>query len=437
MRARMAKIPRDPKIDGTLALLGEGYLFLPRRFARVGGDVVELRLVGVRFVALYGRDAAELFYDRTRFNRRGAVPKPVRRSLFGEGGVQSLDDAAHVHRKAMFLSLMSRDRIDHLMDEVWLRWYRALDRWVASGSVTLFDEAQDVLCAAACAWSGVPLAEDEVRARARDFTAMVDGFATLGPAHLRARWARRRTEKWIGDLIERIRAGELEPDERGAAHVIATHRDESGRLLDTRVASVELINVIRPIVAIATYVTFLAHALRTHPDWRSRLREGSDVELEAFVQEVRRLYPFTPFLGARVRESFEWRDFRFERGRRVLFDVYGTDHDPRIWTEPDVFRPERFRDWANDAYGFVPQGGGEHAVHHRCAGEWVTIEAMKVATAFLTRAISFRLPEQDTRIDMSRIPTRPRSGMTIAGIRATGDTARRPGVTRPEPVERA
>lgn len=71
-------------------------------------------------------------------------------------------------------------------------------------------------------------------------------------------------------------------------------------------------------------------------------------------------------------------------------------------------------------------------MHHRCPGEWITIEAMKVATAFLTRSISFELPQQDARIDMSRIPTKPRSGMIITGARALAGSPPRPIVTRPE-----
>ncbi|UJR85131.1 cytochrome P450 [Sandaracinus amylolyticus] len=433
----MGSIPRDRAIDGSLALLREGYLFLPRRFERLETEVFELRLMGMRFIAMQGRDAAALFYDPTRFVRRGAVPMLVQRTLLGERGVQTLDGDMHAKRKRMFMSLMSRDRIDVLMSEMWRQWYAALDRWQHRDQIVLLEEAQDVMCRAACAWAGVPLEEREVRLRAEDFGAMVHSFATIGPRHLAGRVARSRTEHWMGEIIERIRRGELRPSPTQASYIVASHVDANDRPLDEHDASVELMNVLRPIVAIGTYVTFIAHALHAHPDHRAALREPVDEttraeRVEAFVQEVRRFYPFTPFLGACVREGFEWRGHQFPKGRRVLLDVFGTDHDRRLFEDPDAFRPDRFRAWQGGPYDFIPQGGGRYETGHRCAGEWVTIEAMKVALAFLTRAIDFRFAPQDPHIDLSRIPTLPRSGMLLSDVRAVSSEAPRPPVTRPD-----
>lgn len=39
------------------------------------------------------------------------------KTLFGEGGVQSLDGEAHQHRKAMFMALMTRARVAELASQ--------------------------------------------------------------------------------------------------------------------------------------------------------------------------------------------------------------------------------------------------------------------------------------------------------------------------------
>src|SRR3712207_8802226 len=52
-----------------------------------------------------------------------------------------------------------------------------------------------------------------------------------------------------------------------------------------------------------------------------------------FVQEVRRYYPFFPFIVALAREDFDWKGYHFEKGTLTVLDLYGTNHDARLWEE--------------------------------------------------------------------------------------------------------
>jgi fatty-acid peroxygenase len=197
-----------------------------------------------------GKEAAELFYDPQRFMRRGALPGRIEKTLFGQGGVQGLDDEAHRHRKQMFLSLMTPERIEALRqttDEWWRRYAR---KWASMGQVVLYDELPTLLCQAVCAWAGVPLPEAEVSQRTRELTALFDQAGAVGPQHWWARLARKRADRWVARLMEDIRAGRCTPPEQSAAHVIAWHRDLHGDLLHPHVAAVELLNVLRPTVAV-------------------------------------------------------------------------------------------------------------------------------------------------------------------------------------------
>ncbi|WP_330400744.1 cytochrome P450 [Lacrimispora amygdalina] len=139
-----------------------------------------------------------------------------------------------------------------------------------------------------------------------------------------------------------------------------------------------------------------------------------------FVQEVRRYYPFTPFVGARVHKDFVWDQYEFKKGVLVLLDVYGMNHDPVIWGDPDKFRPERFQEEKDRTYCFIPQGGGDPAKGHRCPGEGITIEIMKAGLNFLVNKIDFVVPEQDLSYSLSRIPTLPKSGFIMNQIKKTG-----------------
>lgn len=413
------KIPRDRTWEGTLALLVfDGYEFIHKRCQRNQSDIFQTRLMLRPVICMSGQEAVRLFYDTERFQRENALPNRIKASLLGRGGVQELDGEAHRHRKNLFMSLMTPESRQRLLELTAEQWQIYIRFWQGLDQVTLYEQVQELLCRAVCEWAGVPLQEDEVHLRARDFASMVEAFGAVGPRHLRGRRARKRAEAWIMKLIHQIREGKLSPPAGSAAQLIASHRDLKGNLLDKHTAAVELINILRPTVAIDRFITFAALALHQHPQYQARLQAGEEGLAEMFVQEVRRYFPYAPFLAALVRRDFSWQGYFFPRGRLVLLDVYGTNHDGRIWEQPYAFRPERFSTWNQSPFNFIPQGGGDYASGHRCAGEWVTIEQMKLAVNMLARQMEYQVPRQDLRISLTRIPAMPKSRFIIDQVRA-------------------
>ncbi|HET8728274.1 MAG TPA: cytochrome P450, partial [Alphaproteobacteria bacterium] len=367
--------------------------------------------------------AARVFYEPDRFTRRGAMPKPTLKLLQDEGSVQMLDGEAHRWRKRMLMSLMTPAAIRRLGDTFEAGWRARMACWERMDEVILFEEVRGILCRAVCDWAGVPLTEQQAEARTREFGAMIDGAGAIGPRNWRGMLLRTRTERWARYLIARIRRGEAEVPEGSAADIIARHREANGDLLDVKIAAVELLNVLRPTVAVDRFMTFAALALHEHPRCRPDLDTSEGIE--RFVQEVRRYYPFFPFVGGRVLDDFEWSGFHFRRGMWVLLDLYGTNRDGRVWEVPEEFRPERFRHWTGSAFDFIPQGGGGHDTGHRCAGEWVTIELMKRAVGLLTTAMRYDVPDQDLQINLTRIPAIPNSRFVIRNVRASSSAPTR------------
>lgn len=415
----MRPLPRLRVPDSSLGLLTDGYDFISNRCDRLGTDAFETRLLLRRTVCLRGEAAARLVYDRDRFERAGAAPRRMRKTLLGEGGVQGLDGEAHRRRKALFLSLMTPDEIDRLAALAGAQWRAYAERWAGQDEVVLFEGAMELLCRAVCAWAGVPLPEDEVGRRTADFAAMIDGGGGLGLRYVRARIGRVRAERWAGRLVRQVREGTLEGPGGSALARIALFRDLDGDLLDEHDAAVEVLNVLRPTVAVARFVAFIAHALHEHPEARDALRDGDAGAAERFVHEVRRYYPFFPFVAARTRRAFEWEGYAVPGGVRVLLDLYGTDRHRDLWDDPEAFRPDRFRQWDGGAFDFVPQGGGDHFQNHRCAGEWVTIRLMCQAADVLTRGLRYDVPPQDLEVDRSRMPAVPESRFVMTNVMPT------------------
>ena len=50
----------------------------------------------------------------------------------------------------------------------------------------------------------------------------------------------------------------------------------------------------------------------------------------AFAQEVRRFYPFAPFVGGRAVRDLTWQGEHIPVGSLVLLDIYGQNHDPAL-----------------------------------------------------------------------------------------------------------
>jgi fatty-acid peroxygenase len=400
-------------LDETLALASQGYGWLPNRRRRTPDGVVVTRLAGQRVVGLCGPEAARFFYDEDHIRRHGAVPAPVQHTLFGRGAVHTLDGRAHRIRKSMFLSVMTPDRVAVLVDRSTEAWDRAVERWAGQPSVVLFDEASRVLARAVCGWAGIPVAEPDEAEVAADLVAMVDGFATLGPRHWRARRARARREIWLADLVQRVRDRAIDAGVGSPVHAVAHHRDAEDRLLDARVAAVELLNVVRPTVAVSWFVAFAAHALHRWPGHRERLAAGDWDFATAFAHEARRFYPFAPFIGGRAARDLHWRGHDIRAGSLVLLDLYGQNHDERCWPRPYRFDPHRFlRRRPIDPYDLVPQGAGDPATGHRCPGEGIAVGLLGALSARLAR-LDYDVPDQDLTIPLHRIPTRPRDGLRL------------------------
>ena len=427
----MATIPHDSAPDSTLALLREGYNFLPNLRRRYQSDLIALRLMGQPAVCLSGAEGAALFYDQSKFQRAGATPRRILTTLMGQDGVQTLDGAAHRHRKALFMSVMTPESLHQFSTHLAENWRAYLRRWENQAEIELYPEAEEALCRAACTWGGMPFEEQDIGPLARDLSAMIDAFGGVGPRHAKGKLARHRAEKWAGQIIDRVREGRQYAREGSPLAAVARFRELDGQLLPTKTAAVELLNLLRPIIAIARFIVFAALALHEHPAWRARLQSGDAAAIECFAQEVRRLYPFTPMLGARVRAPFAWGGYHFPKGQLVLLNVQGLDHDERQWAKPYAFQPERFENRVVGSFDLVPQGGGDHYLGHRCAGEWLTLEAIKTASFLLSSAMTYTVPPQDLHIDLTRMPTLPKSGFLMRDVRATGDA--RPAVIAPPP----
>jgi fatty-acid peroxygenase len=401
----------------TLSLLRNPHTFISRSLEGAEPQIKDTRVLMMPMTLMKGPDAVELFYDLSRFSRVNALPGWVKKTLFGEGGIHEQDAEEHLHRKEIFMQVMTPEYELKMGDLFERNWMAFTEKWQEKGPLILVDEMKYLICWSVCEWAGVPLQQSDLKEKADDLWLTIQGPAYFGPKHFRARKARVRLEKWLQEILQEVRELKYLVPQDTATYQFAHATHANGKRMDLETAAVDLMNAFRPAVAVASFIGFAALALHQHPEWKAKIEEDEEKWITPFAHEVRRYYPFVPFLAARVKMDFTWKGHHFRKDRIALIDVYGLHHDPEIYDRPELFRPERFLTRPPGPFEFIPQGGGDAAQTHRCPGEGVVVELIKRSVSLLVKAMDFKVPEQDLEIDFREFPSIPKSGFVIEDVR--------------------
>lgn len=92
------------------------------------------------------------------------------------------------------------------------------------------------------------------------------------------------------------------------------------------------------------------------------------------------------------------------KGTRIFVNVWKLHRDPRIWSDPDRFLPERFlasghaagMDASGQHFEFIPFGSGRRA----CPGAVFALQVTHLALARLLQAFDMSTPE-NAPVDMT------------------------------------
>jgi beta-ring hydroxylase len=158
--------------------------------------------------------------------------------------------------------------------------------------------------------------------------------------------------------------------------------------------------------AVLTWTTFL---LAKHPEVKAKVFEEVDrvvgdrnptvadmrelVYTTRVINESMRLYPQPPVLIRRALEPVTLGGYNIDAGTDFFISVWNLHRNPRIWDEPDAFKPERFPVDApmpneyTEEYAYLPFGGGQR----KCVGDQFAIFESIVSLAMLMRRFDFEL----------------------------------------------
>ncbi|XP_010527268.1 PREDICTED: cytochrome P450 82G1-like [Tarenaya hassleriana] len=142
---------------------------------------------------------------------------------------------------------------------------------------------------------------------------------------------------------------------------------------------------------------------------KGRWVEESDIRnlkfLQAIIKETHRLYPPAPLTGIReASEDCYVGGYRISKGTRLLINLWKLHRDPKIWQEPEVFRPERFmveetKGWDKSGYEYIPFSSGRRS----CPGMNLGLRVVYLVLARLLQGFELRRVS-DEPLDMAEGP---------------------------------
>lgn len=129
---------------------------------------------------------------------------------------------------------------------------------------------------------------------------------------------------------------------------------------------------------------------------------GKLVYLQAIVKETLRLYPPGPLGGLRqFTEDCTLGGYHVSKGTRLIMNLSKIQKDPRIWSNPTEFQPERFLTTHKDVdprgkhFEFIPFGAGRRA----CPGITFGLQILHLTLASFLHAFEFSTPSNE-QVDM-------------------------------------
>lgn len=132
--------------------------------------------------------------------------------------------------------------------------------------------------------------------------------------------------------------------------------------------------------------------------------------LQAIVKEAFRLHAPSPFTVPRIsNQEVEIKGYKVPAHTRLIVNLYSVHRDPKVYTNPDDFRPDRFfvehpeisASPEKSSYQLVPFGVGRRG----CAGNVLGSLMVHIMLAHLLHTFDWSLPfnEDPQKMDMSEV----------------------------------
>jgi len=154
--------------------------------------------------------------------------------------------------------------------------------------------------------------------------------------------------------------------------------------------------------------------LARHPEVLARLREDEPGYADAVVKEVLRTRPVLTIAARKLVAPFAVAGWELPAGVHVAPCIYLAHRNPKVYPDPDAFKPERWLGVQPDPVSWLPFGGGIR----RCIGAAFALYEMKIVLGTMLAARDFTLAQpRDAKIMRRAITFWPEGGTRLRATR--------------------
>jgi cytochrome P450 len=232
-------------------------------------------------------------------------------------------------------------------------------------------------------------------------------------------------DKLIYEELDRARHDPRLDERDDALAILVRARHEDG----SPISDVELRDALMTLLlqghsSTATALAWALERLMRHPDAFERLRveaqNGGEKYLDAVITETLRLRPPVTMVSRHLHGAFQLGPYDLSPGTIIALLIYQVHRHPKLYSEPERFRPERFLEQPEVVPGgWIPFGGGDR----HCIGRSFAMTELKaVLRAIARRARLEPVDNADEKLQRRRVLFVPANGaravLTERGPRA-------------------
>lgn len=173
----------------------------------------------------------------------------------------------------------------------------------------------------------------------------------------------------------------------------------------------------------ALSLTWAIYHLHTYPHILAKLREELDAladdsaasltnapYLKATVQETLRIHPIVTETLRKLKAPLQLGEYVIPVGTAVAPATVLAHHNAATYSEPELFRPDRFIERSYSPFEYMPFGGG----HRRCIGAAFATYEMTIVLGTLLKRCEFELVDSQPVVPKRRnVTIGPSTGVPI------------------------